>query len=340
MNTVWSVAGVAAGAAVGVWLASRQRRQRYVFRDKTVVITGASRGLGLVLARALAREGARLAILARNSEALQRAGAELRNHGAQVLALPCDVRRQEEVQAALAQVATRFGGVDVLINNAGIIQVGPLEHMTVQDFEDALATHLYGPLHCILAALPHLRQSRSGRIVNITSIGGKIAVPHLAPYCASKFALVGLSDALRAELRKYQIRVTTVCPGLMRTGSPRNALFKGQHRREHAWFAISDSLPLLSMDAERAATRILDACRRGSARAILGLHVKGAVLLNELFPEAASALLAAANRVLPGPAESASTATHTGSESSSPFAPSWMTRLSDQAALRNNELGA
>src|SRR5436190_6533704 len=141
--------------------------------------------------------------------------------------------------------------------------------MTVKDFEDALAIHLFAPLFCTLAVLPHMRRARQGRIVNIASVGGKIAVPHLLPYCASKFALVGLSDGLRAELRRHHILVTTVCPGLMRTGSPPHASFKGQHRREYAWFAISDSLPLLSMSAERAARRILTACRRGAPRVVL-----------------------------------------------------------------------
>src|SRR5205823_6261490 len=172
-----------------------------------------------------------------------------RNIGAEVLTLPCDLRRQEEVESSIERIVARYGSVDVLINNAGLIQVGPLKHMAVQDFEEALAVHLFAPLFCTLAVLPHMRRARQGRIVNIASVGGKIAVPHLLPYCASKFALVGLSNGLRAELRRDNILVTTVCPGLMRTGSPRHAWFKGRHRREYAWFVISDSLPVLSISA-------------------------------------------------------------------------------------------
>src|SRR6185437_14182851 len=168
-------------------------------------------------------------------------------------------------------VHSRFGAVDVLVNNAGVIQVGPIEVMTHEDFELAMQAHFWGPLNTIMAALPGMRQRRSGRIVNISSIGGKVSVPHLVPYSASKFALVGLSEGLQAELAKDGIKVTTVCPGLMRTGSPRNADFKGKHRAEYAWFSISDALPGASMSAERAARQIIAACRRGDAEIILSL---------------------------------------------------------------------
>src|SRR5207302_995684 len=145
------------------------------------------------------------------------------------------------------EVLDRFGRLHVLINNAGVIQVGPMEEMTLADYEDTMQTHFWAPLFTTLSVLPALRRQGEGRIVNISSIGGKIAVPHLLPYSASKFALTGFSEGLRAELLKDGIYVTTVCPGLMRTGSPRNADFKGQHRAEYAWFSISDSLPFFSM---------------------------------------------------------------------------------------------
>src|SRR5262249_17300153 len=163
----------------------------------------------------------------------------------------CDVTNQDQVQAAVDAVLARWGRIDVLINNAGTISVGPAETMTAEDYEVAMRTHFWGPLYMTLAVLPGMRQRREGRIVNISSIGGKVSVPDLVPYNASKFALVGLSEGLQAELAKDGIVVTTVCPGLMRTGSPRNALFKGQHRAEYVWFSISDSLPILSMSAEK-----------------------------------------------------------------------------------------
>ena len=332
--------GFALGLGLGVAWARRQERSRYSFRGRTVVITGGSRGLGLVMARQLAQEGARLALIARDRAGLDRAVAQINQLGAEALRLVCDVRKQEEVNQAIAQVVAQFGGIDVLINNAGIIQVGPLDRVTVEDFEEALGIHLYGPLFCTLATLPYLRRARGGRIVNVSSIGGKLAVPHLLPYSASKFALVGLSDGLRAELRRDNIRVTTVCPGLMRTGSPRNAFFKGQHRREFAWFVLGDSLPGLSVSVERAAREIIRACRRGDARLLISLPAKAAVLLNELFPGVSASLMDVANRLLPNPGPESATEKHPGHESRSPLSPRWLTRLTDQAALANNQVPA
>jgi short-subunit dehydrogenase len=337
-STFFKLTSFAVGIGCGVAIHARKRRQRFSFYGRSVVITGGSRGLGLVMARELGREGARLSILARDQAELQRAEEELRETGANVLTVTCDLCKQEEVNSAMRQVIDRHGGVDVLINNAGMIQVGPLDHMTVQDFEDALAIHLFAPLYATLAVLPHMRAAGSGRIANISSIGGKVAMPHLLPYTASKFALTGFSDGLRAELRRENIFVTTVCPGLMRTGSPRHALFKGRHEREYAWFAIADSLPFLSLDAERAARRIIEACRRGSARLIIGIPARAAVFLNEIFPGAATALMSLTNRLLPGTAEAGGHTVRRGYESQSKFAPSFLTRATERAAAQNNQV--
>jgi short-subunit dehydrogenase len=331
-------AGLALGAAIGVALAAGYRRQSYSFRDRTVILTGASRGLGLVLAREFAREGANLALLARNEADLQRVRDELTPGGTRVLTITCDIRERDQVERAVREIADQFGRIDVLVNNAGVIQVGPLEHMTERDFEDAMAVHYYGPLHTMLAVAPHLRRAGGGRIVNVASIGGKIAMPHLIPYSASKFALVGLSDGMRGELRQHNIHVTTVCPGLMRTGSPRNASFKGRHREEYAWFAIADTLPLLSMNAQRAARKIVSACRKGAARLVIGLPAKVALLANELLPETAATVTAMINRMLPRFDPTTGKESRPGHESTSRWAPSWLTRMSDSAAVRNNEV--
>jgi len=318
-------------------LVSCLRRPRFTFHGRTVVITGGSRGLGLVMARQLAREGARLALLARSPDELRQAEWELTNAGAAVLAVRCDIRKRDQVDHAIQRVVEQFGRVDVVINNAGIIQVGPVEHMTCEDFEQAMAVHFYGPLFTTLAVLPQMRLAGEGRIVNVASIGGKVAVPHLAPYSASKFALVGLSDALRAELRRENILVTTVLPGLMRTGSPPNAQFKGRHKAEYAWFALSDALPMLSMSAEAAACRIIAACRRGAPRLTLGVHTKAAILLNELFPGMAARVADMINRALPSPDPGGSKQLYSGWESQSALLPSWLTALSDRATVANNE---
>jgi short-subunit dehydrogenase len=189
-----------------------------------------------------------------------------------------------------------------------------------------------------MAALPDMRRRRQGRIVNISSIGGKISVPHLLPYCVGKFALTGFSEGLRSALMKDNIRVTTVCPGLMRTGSPRNAFFKGNNQAEYAWFSISDALPILSMSAERAARAIIRACIRGQAEIVLSIPAKVVVKLNALFPGMTADVLAVVNSILPEP-DGSGTRVKTGKESFSDVSPSWATALNEKAAESNNQLG-
>lgn len=305
----------------------------YDLRNKTVLITGGSRGLGLVMAREFAREGARLVLCARDEQELQQAKTDVESFGAEVMTVVCDVTDRQAVNEMIAGV----NEVDVLVNNAGVIQVGPLEVMTVEDFEHAMQAHFWGPLNTILAVLPSMRQKKAGRIVNISSIGGKVSVPHLVPYSASKFALVGLSKGLRAELLKDGISVTTVCPGLMRTGSPRNADFKGKHRYEYAWFSISDSMPLLTVSAENAARQVVRACKRGQAELVISVPAKLAATFDALFPEMMSQMLGLANQLLPAPG-GVGAQNVKGRQSASAWSPSWLTTLSEDAALRNNEV--
>ena len=330
----------AAGLGVLFAVQALRRRDDYDFAGKAVVITGGSRGLGLVLARALADEGARLLLVARDEEELANAADDLRTRQpfADVQTVVADVRRRYDAERAIAIAQEHFGRVDVLINNAGIIQVGPLDHMKLSDYEDAMNTHFWGPLYMTLAALPFMRRQGEGRVVNISSIGGRIAVPHLVPYSASKFALVGLSDGLRAELAKENITVTTVCPGLMRTGSPVNAMFKGQRPQEYAWFAISDSLPLASIDARRAARQILDACRRGDAELVITLQARLAILARTMAPELFADMMVMINRLLPGPGTADGDRAEKGRDNESEWAPSKLTEPSYKAARENNEM--
>ncbi len=331
--------GVVAGAA-GLFAAGRAVRGRRAigFAGRNVVITGGSRGLGLVMARQLAAEGARLCLLARDVAELERARDELVALGAEVMIVRCDIRRRGDIRAAVDHILETWVGIDVLINNAGVIQVGPLEHMTAEDFENAMATHFWGPLHLMFEIVPSMRRRGFGRIVNIASIGGRIAVPHMAPYTASKFALVGLSDAVRTELDRYGIRVTTVVPGLMRTGSPLNADMKGQHEAEYAWFAISDALPGLSTSAENAAWQILDACRHGDPELTITVPARIATAASHLAPGVFARLLTLANKVLPGPAGTRGDRHRRGRDSHSKWAPSSVTALNDRAAVVNNQL--
>jgi NAD(P)-dependent dehydrogenase (short-subunit alcohol dehydrogenase family) len=332
---------LAAGAlTVGAALLARGLRHARAmdFRGCSAVITGGSRGLGLLVARELGRQGARVTIAARDAGELERARQDLEARGVDVTTVVCDISNAEDARLLIDGVVARTGRIDVLINNAGIIQVGPLEHMLRTDFEEAMAVHFWGPLQTMTAALPVMRRQRAGRIVNVSSIGGKIGVPHLAPYCASKFALVGLSDSVRGEVAKDGIHVTTVCPGLMRTGSPFNAWFKGRHRDEFMWFTISDSLPIASIDARRAAYQIVDACRHGDAELVITWPAKIAVVANAVMPEGVALAMDFANRMLPPPTDESGNKAHSGWQSLSDKAPSKLTTLTERAALENNEL--
>lgn len=335
--------GVAAGIGVAIAAARLSRARLAIsFEGRVVILTGGSRGLGLVMARMLVDEGARVVLLARDMGELQRAREELelRGGGGAVMTLRCDVRRRGDVRAAIDTVLDHWRTVDILVNNAGVIQVGPLEHMAHEDFENAMATHFWGPLHLILEVAPIMRHRRFGRIVNISSIGGKIAVPHLAPYSASKFALTGLSDAVRAELDPYGIRVTTVAPGLMRTGSPINAQFKGQHEAEYAWFKIASSIPGVTIAAERAARKILDACRYGDPALTITPQAKLAAAANIVAPAAVARAMMLVARLLPPASGPAGDALKKGleNEAKSKWTPSLVTKLSDNAAVANNEV--
>jgi NAD(P)-dependent dehydrogenase (short-subunit alcohol dehydrogenase family) len=328
------------GLGVGALLAARallRSRASYSFRDRTVLITGGSRGLGLVLAREFAQEGAYLALCARDENELQHAADDLITRGARVLTVPCDVTDRGQVEHVVRTVTNHYGRIDVLVNVAGIIAVGPMETMTLDDYEWAMQVNYWGPLYTTLAVLPQMRRRREGRVVNISSIGGKVAVPHLLPYDASKFALTGLSEGMRAELARDGIVVTTVCPGLMRTGSPPNADFKGQNQQEYAWFAISDALPIFSISAERAARAIVAACRRGDAEAILGLPAQVATRVHGLFPGLTADVLGLVNRLLPAPG-GIGTDSAKGRDSESRLAPSLLTAASDRASVKNNEV--
>ena len=319
---------------------TRRRRREMDFAGKVVVITGGSRGLGLVMARQFAAEGARLALMAEHDEPLGRALMELAAEGADVQGIVCDIRQRGAVQAAIEAIVQRFGRIDVLVNNAGVIQVGPVEHMAYEDFQRAMDVHYWGALHMTLAALPHMKADgvQGTRIVNITSIGGKVPLPHLVPYTASKFALVGLSEALRAELAPHGIYVTTVSPGLMRTGSPRNISVKGDHESEYGWFVLMDSLPLVSIGAERAAAKILGAARYGDPSLVITPQAKLAVALEGIAPGLVGHIGAFANRwLLPRPTGPEGNIERKGFESRPDWMPGAATALTDRAAVKNNQ---
>ena len=326
------------GIGLASWAVSRLLRDDFSFAGKSVLITGGSRGLGLAIARKIAAEGGRLALLARDEDELAAACTELRALGGEAFAVPCDLLDRGQSLGAVESVVDHFGAIDVLINNAGIIEVGPLENMRRGDFEKSMQLHFWAPFNLIRQTVPHMQRSGGGRIVNISSIGGKVAVPHLAPYSASKFALVGLSDAFRAELARDGIRVTTVTPGMMRTGSQVNATFKGDHGAEFTWFSLSTALPLAAVNAARAAGKIVEACRRGQASLIIGLPARAAIIGNALFPSLTGEIMKLVNRILPGPVGVEGDELKSGRQArAEQRIPGWLSKLGDAALTRDQE---
>lgn len=299
-------------------------------------MTGGSRGLGFVLAQLLARAGADVTICGRSAESLDRARALCEDDGLSVHTRTCDVRDRSDCARLIADVLERRGRIDILVNNAGVIEVGPLVEQTLDDYREAMETHFWGPLYLSLEALPAMRARRAGHIVNIASIGGLVGVPHLAPYCASKFAQVGFSQALAAEVASDGIVVTAVCPGLMYTGSPDHAQFKGRHRAEYTWFALADANPLLSVSPVRAAKRIMRGIERRETHVSIGTLAKVAKTLNALFPQTTGKLLALGSRLLPAPG-GIGVERRSGAESHTRLAPSVLTLLDRLAARRTNQ---
>ncbi len=335
------IAGIAkkaflmAGTSLLISVIRKSLRRPYSLQDKVVLITGGGRGLGLILARKLADEGATIAICGRSKDTLRRASSVLSSRTDKFMAVPCDITSKELVKATVKRVKEEWGSVDVLINNAGKIQAGPVEEMTQTDYEDAMNVHFWGPFHLINEVLPDMKKKKAGRIVNIASFGSKISFPHLLPYNISKYALSGYSEGLTVELKKYNIKVTSVYPGLMRTGSPRNAELKGQHKKEYAWFKISSSLPFISMDADRAAEKIIDALKKGDRTLTLSVPAKIAVVAHGLAPSATIAVLNVIDFLLPG--KSGNLESKKGYESESKISSSFLTRKTDEAALKNLE---
>lgn len=262
-------------------------RRRAAVRDlkgSVVIITGASRGLGLALTRVLAKEGARLVLAARNEAKLKLAADDARALGGEAIVVPCDIRQETEVRSLVTETIAHYGRVDVVINNAGILTFGPFQALEYDDFRDAMDTMFWAPLYLTSAVVPRMQEQGGGQIVNIGSIGGKVATPHFLAYSSAKFAIVGFSEGLRTELRQYGIGVTTIVPGFMRTGAHYNATFKGEPLREYQWFRTASLAPLISTDADRAARRIAKAIRRNEREVVVGLQGRATGLSQRIAP--------------------------------------------------------
>lgn len=298
---VWFGAGTL-GALFGWWAARRMREQD--LRGRVAVVTGGTRGLGLRIAALLAEAGCPVAICAREEHDVKEAGLRLAGYGASVMARRVDVSDPVAVGQFIEEVETHFGGIDILVNNAGIIQAGPLEDMTLADFREAMAIDFWGVVYGTLAALPRMRRRRAGTIVNITSIGGEISVPHLLPYSCAKAAARAFSEGVTAELAGSGVRCVTVVPWLMRTGSIPFVYYKGQHDAELAMFSTGQ-WPLVSVDADRAARRVVKAIARGEAHVSIGVLASLARQAHALAPGLMARLFGQMRRLMPGPSEGA-----------------------------------
>ncbi len=331
----WKLLATVAGVAVAGELL--QRRKMIDLQGKVVLITGSSRGFGLAIAEQFALAGAKLVLCARDEEELARARMQVSEFGAQVLTIPCDISDPEQVQRCVEQATAHFGQIDILVNNAGIITAGPWQTLTRHDFEESMNIMFWGIYNVTMAVLPQMAARKSGRIVNITSIGGKVSVPHLLAYSSAKFAAVGFSEGLHAELAKDGIVVTTVAPWLMRTGSQVNAVIKGdQHRTEYALFTLLDTLPASSISVKRAAKQVVSATKRGSAELLITIEAQLLSRLYGAFPGFMTDLLGIVNRFLPT-SEEAGQESFTGRESESPLSQSFLTSLGQKASQDYNQ---
>lgn len=304
----------AAGASYGIkrWMRSYGGNGRRS-EGRIVLITGGSRGLGLALADRYGRAGNRLVLAARNFDELMEARDTLLKRKAirsaeDVLLIPADLTDPEQAKNLVEHAVAHFGRIDVLINNAGIIEVGPFEDQPLEAFQRSMATNFFAALHMTQAALPHMLYRDRGNpaaIVNICSVGGKVAVPHLLPYVASKFALVGFSQGLHAELRHKGVRVTTVNPGLMRTGGHVHAQFRGDRDKEARWFDLAATTPVVAASVRRAAKHIYDAVAEGRAEIMITPQAWLAARMAAVAPETTQRLASLANEfVLPAPVAS------------------------------------
>ena len=299
--------GLAVALAGGLLYACVPRPSR-VRRGQVAIITGGSRGLGLALAHRFGEAGVRLVLAAQNRDELEEAQRSLLESGSvgdarDILLFACDLTDRGHAERLIEAAMDGFGQLDILINNAGIIEVGPVEDMSVEVFERTMAVNFFAALYATKAALPYLLGRNAGAIVNIASVGGKVAVPHLLPYVAAKFALTGFSEGLHAEIRHKGVRVTTVCPGLMRTGGEVHAHFHGQSEKERAWFQWSARTPGLAASVEHAAKTIFAAVNEGRAEITITPQAWLAARFAGLAPETTQAMSALISRyLLPDPA--------------------------------------
>lgn len=246
--------------------------------NQVAIITGASSGIGEALARSLVQEGVRVVLAARSEEKLRALAAELGPE--RTLVVPTDVAEAAQVERLVARTVERFGGVDIVVNNAGIGLLGTLEETDWEHFRQMWEVNFFGALQLTRVALPHLK-ARGGMVVNISSVAGQLALPYMGGYCATKFALNAFSTSLRMELAASGVRVLVVCPGRVKTPFHARAYREGESlpgalRREHRRYQ--------GITAEQVARATLRAMRGNRRLVVVPWVLRLVVGFRALFP--------------------------------------------------------
>jgi short-subunit dehydrogenase len=242
---------------------------------KRVVLTGASSGIGRALARALAAEGAKVALAARSADKLAELEAELRGHGADTVAVPCDVTRADDRENLISIAVARWGGLDLLVNTAGVAAWGHFQTSTEDINRVTMETNFFGPVELTRLAVPHLIHGVQPAVVNVTSMCGRRGMPAWPEYSASKFALVGMGEALRGEFARFGIDVITIVPGLTASDLNRH-LLRNEGRADIRYDK--------GMSPEYVAGRIVKAIRGNCREVVLGREARMILLVNRFFP--------------------------------------------------------
>lgn len=247
-------------------------------KDKVVIITGATSGIGRALAFEFAKRGSRVVVTGRRADVLKEVGESLRQLGAQVLTVQSDVCQEEEARKVIDQTVSQYGGVDVLINNAGISMRALFEDVQLDVFRKVIETNFFGTVYCTKYALPHILESK-GSIVGISSINGKRATPARTAYSASKYAMEGFLEALRMEVMKRGVHVLSVCPWFT-SSNIRNVALTANGQPQGDSPRDEDSM----MSAEETAAYIYRAVVARKRDLVLTAKGKFAVALTKLFP--------------------------------------------------------